>query len=471
MDSSIRKLRKRIDALQSENENLKVQAMQQKNEFTNQIGLLQKQIEDLQRKKVELIAKTDSIRTLESELVELYLDTVDRSHLDLMDEQLIEEQRNRERRNMKKLNSIELVNYLRSNLSLLIQFKEDFETELSGKVNRRYDTINEKSNVLKEENKKLTLDLADCQENQSVLQLENDRLVELNTQLEEKLANNDRLNQSIRTELGEAKHKLNGRDRLFEEKTNLLTREVKNGELKQLVIEKQEVEICLLSNRHKNLFTKITNTKRIHEEDLLKMRQNESTLQKVITEQDIEIKALKKNLQSYKRNIVLARQNHFETERKRLQTMLNEKNGQLSEHEKEIRSLRSENMKLAERNIGLKREYDKLFRIAQRGEKEMTNVKQRAEKRSDENALETVLVKGMLEKKSKENDSLKSEIERLQHQGSRMMMSSVSRDAERSKFREKIEHVREEAYVARVVSNTPTKKPVGTPNVGVRTAQ
>eukprot|EP00792_Barthelona_sp_PAP020_P002906 TRINITY_DN14561_c0_g1_i1.p1 TRINITY_DN14561_c0_g1~~TRINITY_DN14561_c0_g1_i1.p1 ORF type:complete len:489 (+),score=147.74 TRINITY_DN14561_c0_g1_i1:47-1513(+) len=429
-----------IKALENEKNQLQLRLSHQNETFTEEKKALQKQIDDLVNQRTELMKKSALFSRLQNEIINLHLEFQDRTLEE--DTSIIDV--NQERKTLEKISPLTVLDYCRANLRILLTFKEDFEVELHSRSDKRASMFDETKKKYQKEitqlKDKFRTCSSDCEKlkTQFLNEKENAKKAD-NTivELEHKFLIEKQLH---------SKEVFDLRNEIIEKNLEIseLKKVMSSAEIKSRQIEKLESELGNAHADHRTNLTKFENETR----GLIQQINEESRRTQILQLENEKLEEIIKKkdalLLSYKRNISVNLKDSLEAELIKTKTQLNQTHEKVEELETNLRKSKRANMTMAEKNLRMKAEYDKL----QNSKKTKSSVKAVHIKQLEAALIENDALKNSLVNQKKEREELIEKVRQVTANTSNNLVAQHSRKLERDRVQKQFQKLKTNAEVA-----------------------
>lgn len=393
----IRRLREANDSLDTaykrehhENGNIRMKLSQSKKELEQQLSIYDTDIGKLRKRVSAMQDRVAVVTRLESGLVELCLEVRDRSADDFSENDkhnhggthgigggagsMLLRHETSKRDLLKDCNNDVLVvlDRLRANLRIQLQFKQDYESELRSTLDRRRDAhlmeIKRLQKIIEELNHKLSRKEDRSKEQERRLSEVEDDKARVARECEAMVA-------AWRKKISDLEAQLHARDvkyKELEKKTNQKDMALKEADTKQLRIIQLENQVL---QTQKKAERDLSRNRVAHRNEMSAMEVQLNLLRREASHRadaEKEAQRLKQDLASYQQNLKLAR---FEGAELRAESALRDA-AQLKEilsgKSNELRKVKLKAERQAETIAKLKVEYNRLFKLAEKADRKGT---------------------------------------------------------------------------------------------------
>eukprot|EP00792_Barthelona_sp_PAP020_P000613 TRINITY_DN1098_c0_g1_i1.p1 TRINITY_DN1098_c0_g1~~TRINITY_DN1098_c0_g1_i1.p1 ORF type:complete len:490 (+),score=152.26 TRINITY_DN1098_c0_g1_i1:45-1514(+) len=426
-----------IKSLEKEKTQLQSKLSQQNEILVQETKNFQKQIDDLSDQRAELMKKNVIFSKLQEGIVNLHLELQERTSEDVS----ISKKIIREKEELEHISPLTVLDYCRATLRILLTYKEDFVKNLHEQNDERVIQFEKQKKNYESDIFELKNSLSKSQKLIEKLkgQFEKEQNeVKSHQNSYEMLAHRiDAERQAHSNEVSELKNKILELNSANEE----LKRIASEAEIKGRQIEKLESELANAHAEHRTNLGKFENeTKvllwKINEESrntqVLKVENDK--LQDVIAKKD----AL---LLSYKRNISVSLKESLESELLKAKYELTEAQNRIQELEIDLRKSKRANMTIAEKNLRLKTEFEKVNNAK--------SVKTRT-KTSHTKQLETALgeneaLKNSFDNNKKEKEELVKKVRQVASTKSNNSVAEYSKKLDRERVQKQFQKLKNNA--------------------------
>lgn len=460
-DGALRKtvgdLQTRIQHLESERETLLYQMRENQNDADRERGVLERQLDDARNKKNAMKEKLDRVEKIEMFIINLFIEMRDRSHENPDGQPDVRA----EREELRKLNIMVVLDKLRASLRYLQSFKEDYENELKGVLDRRKTTAEAES-------------------------------AQLRRQLEEAIAERDRALAMCDRAMGERADAVTNKERVTRECTDSLEDVQKDNERLADLVHAKEDEILRLKDeldqreqmlRHKNirlmrisqLENQIQSNKIQHQFEVQKLqaRQNKAIkeLEKEIgkfsrTEAENEayrsqLRQAEKQVWSFKNHIKRIDLQEFEKRVQHLETIIKHKDEEINFLQTELKHAQFVAEDVSEKNAKLKAEYDRIFKAVTKQRQDRAHAEAKEQKAInahefvDELPSHVEVYKQKLREKERSVKEMQEKVRRLLASEHRHMVRTKTGEIEKARYEEEIAALRQQ--ILRLTSDQPKR--------------
>ncbi len=435
-------LQRKLKTAEKERDIYYFQVKEIEDDRNKQVQALQRTVTEVEERRNALQERIDRVDRIENTIIDLFLEMKDRS-TEAADAVVDVD---KERLELKKKNPLVVLDMLRASLRVLLGFKDDFEDELRGRLDRRKGEVEESRDRLERENAELVGALEAARQAQEAaekaLGAEREEHDTALRQSEEVVRNIRQDNVEVSRIVAEREKKVTELQAALESKDRVI------GEKDLRLMRVSQLESQLMVNKMQNKFdlakvqaSHVTSLK-TYAGEVRKFSRTEASLEAA----QAEIAMLKQQVHSYRTNLNTKKIADSEKKVSELTRQAERLKQVVAGKEKELRSAKYVAETSQQKMGELKTEYDKLYQAveAQRRADARRQTKKRAimKTKAEANPFYVEIYKARLKEKEQEVEELSGKVRRLLAGQHRSTMVQRAHQAERRNLETELAEMR-----------------------------